>query len=77
MLVMGAGGRHAPRHAGAQPACRSLHHPLFDKKRFALVSRDKFILVIGAQDEKFCATETTKLLAAIGGKQIEIVEDVD
>ena len=54
-----------------------LHHPLLDQKRFALVSRDKFKLVIGAQDEKFCATETKKLLEALGGTHVEIVEDQD
>jgi hypothetical protein len=54
-----------------------LHHPLLDQKRFALVSRDKFMLVIGAQDEKFCATETKKLLEALGGTHVEIVEDQD
>jgi len=37
--------------------------------------RDKFIIVIGANDEKFCATETKQLLASIGGANVEIVED--
>ena len=54
-----------------------LHHPLLGKKRFELVSRDKFYLVIGATDPKFCATETKKLLESIGGVQVEIVEDED
>ncbi len=54
-----------------------LHNPLFAKARFALVSRDKFFLVIGAHDEKFCATETRRLLESIGGMNIEIVEDED
>ena len=52
-----------------------LHHPLLFKKRFESVSRDKFIIVIGANDKKFCATETRNLLAFIGGANIEIVED--
>ena len=52
-----------------------LHHPLLFKKRFESVSRDKFIIVIGANDKKFCATETRNLLASIGGANIEIVED--
>jgi hypothetical protein len=51
------------------------HHPLFQSERFALVSRDKFFLLIGALDEKFSETETRKLLEAIGGAHIEIVAD--
>ena len=52
-----------------------LHHPLLFKKRFEGASRDKFVIVIGANDEKFCATETKNLLASLGGANIEIVED--
>ena len=52
-----------------------LHHPLFGNKRFEGASRDKFIIVIGANDEKFCATETRRLLETIGGANVEIVED--
>ncbi|HEV2696080.1 MAG TPA: DUF3341 domain-containing protein [Verrucomicrobiae bacterium] len=52
-----------------------LHHPLLDHKRFALASRDKFMLVIGAQDEKFNVTTTTQLLESLGGANVEIVED--
>lgn len=52
-----------------------LHHPLLAKKRFELTTRDRFIIVIGANDEKFCATETHKLLESIGGTHVEIVED--
>jgi hypothetical protein len=51
------------------------HHPLFAKKRFELVSRDKFFLVIGSNDPRFSESETRKLLEAIGGGHIEIVED--
>jgi hypothetical protein len=51
------------------------HHPLFEKKRFALVSRDKFFLVIGSNDPKFSETETRKLLEEIGGGHVEMVED--
>jgi Protein of unknown function (DUF3341) len=54
-----------------------LHHPLLDNKRFELATRDKFYLVIGATDPKFCAEETKKLLESIGGVQIQTVEDKD
>ena len=51
-----------------------LHHPLLEKERFALASRDRFFLVIGANDPKFSETETCKLLESIGGTHIELVE---
>jgi hypothetical protein len=51
------------------------HHPLFEGKRFALVSRDKFVLAIGATDPKYSETETRRLLESIGGAHIEIIED--
>ncbi len=54
-----------------------LHHPLFGKKRFELVSRDKFLLVIGAADDKFDVTQTCQWLESIGGMNVEIVEDND
>ena len=53
------------------------HHLLFGKKRFEMVSRDKFFLVIGANDLKFSETETRRLLEEIGGTHIELVEDED
>jgi hypothetical protein len=53
------------------------HHPLFGKKRFELVSRDKFFLVVGANDPKFSETETRKLLEQAGGTHVELVEDED
>jgi hypothetical protein len=51
------------------------HHPLFDGKRFALVSRDKFVLAIGAGDPKYSETETRRLLETVGGTHIEIIKD--
>ena len=54
-----------------------LHHPLLKKARFEMASCDKFILVIGANDDKFSVAETRKLLEQIGGTQISIVEDED
>ncbi len=52
-----------------------LNHPLLKGGRFELVSRDKFMLVIGANDTQFSPVETRKLLESIGGKHIEIVEE--
>lgn len=54
-----------------------LHHPLLGKKRFELVTRDKFVIVIGANDEKFSATDTKQLLESLGGANVETVEDVE
>jgi hypothetical protein len=51
-----------------------LHHPLLQKARFALASRDKFFLVIGANDPKFSETETRRLIESLGGTHIELVE---
>ena len=53
-----------------------LHHPLLKNRRFcAGASHDKFVLVIETADPKFNDQETRKLLAAAGGKHIELVED--
>jgi hypothetical protein len=54
-----------------------LHHPLFANKNFALATRDKFFLAIGATDPKFSETETRRLLQEIGGANITLVEDED
>ena len=52
-----------------------LHHPLLNNARFEQVSRDKFMLVIGANDDKFSTVETRRLLESIGGQHIEVVEE--
>jgi len=54
-----------------------LHHPLLKKARFELVTRDKFIMVIGANDGNFSVTGTRRLLEQIGGSHITVVEDED
>lgn len=54
-----------------------LHHPLLKIPQFESVSRDKFILLIGATDSKFSVTETRALLEQIGGVKITLVEDED
>jgi hypothetical protein len=52
-----------------------LHNPLLAKPRFDLVTRDKFVIVIGANDQKFHPPETRQLLESIGGANIETVEE--
>ena len=54
-----------------------LHHPLLKKARFELATRDKFIMVIGANDGNFSVAGTRRLLEQVGGSQITIVEDED
>ena len=76
MLIMGAAVGALVGMLGLNQLPR-LHHPLLGKKRFELVSRDKFVIVIGANDEKFCAKETRALLESIGSGHIETVEDKD
>jgi hypothetical protein len=74
MMIMGAAFGALLGMFGLNQLPR-LHHPLLFKKRFEGASRDKFIIVIGANDKKFCATETRQLLESIGGAHVEIVED--
>ena len=51
------------------------HHPLFAGRRFELVSRDRFVLLIGSTDPKFSSTATRQLLESLGGAHIETIED--
>ena len=52
-----------------------LHHPLLKHKRFALVTHDRFFLVIECTDPKYAEAETRKLLEAAGSTRIETVEE--
>jgi hypothetical protein len=54
-----------------------LHHPLLAKKRFDLVTRDKFVIVIGANDVKFSDPETRQLLESLGATRTETVEETE
>ncbi len=74
MMIMGAAIGALVGMLGINQLPR-LHHPLLFKKRFELVTRDKFVIVIGASDEKFCASGTRQLLESLGGANVEIVED--
>jgi hypothetical protein len=74
MMIMGAAFGALLGMLGINQLPR-LHHPLLFKKRFESASRDKFIIVVGANDKKFYANETRQLLESLGGANIEIVED--
>ena len=74
MMIMGAAGGALIGMIAFNQFPR-LHHPLLFKKRFEGASRDKFIIVVGAKDEKFCVTQTKALLESLGGAHVDIVED--
>jgi Alternative complex III, ActD subunit len=52
-----------------------LYHPLLKNRRFALVTHDRYFLVIETSDPKYSETETRKLLESLGSKHIELVEE--
>jgi len=51
------------------------HHTLFNAPRFALASRDRFFLCIGAQDPKFDRERTAQFLWTLGAHDVTEVED--
>lgn len=52
------------------------HHPLFNAPRFALASRDRFFLCVGAQDPKFDRVRTAQFLGSLSADGVTEVEDV-
>ncbi len=50
-----------------------LNHPLFDVAGFQLASRDKFFLLIFANDERFEPQATREFLATLGPRRIDLV----
>jgi hypothetical protein len=52
----------------------TLHHPLFNSKRFERVTDDRFFIVIETQDPQFEMTKTQKLLEDTGAVKLEILE---
>jgi len=52
-----------------------LYHPLLKNKRFALVTHDRFFVVIETNDPKFSENETRALLEQAGSRHIELVEE--
>ncbi len=51
------------------------YHPVFNAKRFALASRDRFFLCIEAADQKFDIHQTRTFLERIGAREVTTVED--
>jgi len=51
------------------------HHPLFASSRFARFSDDAFFISIEADDPRFDAVATVRLLQGVGASHVEIVED--
>ena len=54
-----------------------LNHPLFASKQFHRATDDGFFIAIEARDPQFSPNQTRDLLAEIGGKNIELVEEED
>ena len=50
------------------------YHPVFNAPNFALATRDKFFLVIEANDPKFRRAETTRFMKTLGAMGVSDVE---
>ena len=50
------------------------YHPIFNAKRFAMASRDRFFLCIESDDPKFQADETRRFLESLGAREVNDVE---
>ncbi len=50
------------------------YHPLMKKERFLGVSDDRFVIAIEAVDPKFDMDAVSRMLADLGGTNIEVVE---
>lgn len=53
-----------------------LNHPLFSSEQFAKVTDDSFFISIESNDPLFDRKETRALLSSIGGKDIEVIEEL-
>ena len=51
------------------------YHPVFNVRRFALASRNRFFLVIEATDAKFELEETRRFLEALNPREVTTVAD--
>jgi hypothetical protein len=50
------------------------YHPVFNAKRFAMASRDRFFLCIESQDPRFDQTATRRFLESLGPREVSDVE---
>ena len=50
------------------------YHPVFNAPNFALATRDRFFLVIEANDPRFSHAETKQFLNTVGAKNVSDVE---
>ncbi|HEV2704484.1 MAG TPA: DUF3341 domain-containing protein [Pyrinomonadaceae bacterium] len=50
------------------------YHPVFNTPNFALASRDRFFLLIQANDPKFDPAETRTFLQSLGAREVNDVE---
>jgi hypothetical protein len=50
------------------------YHPVFNAPNFALATRDKFFLVIEANDPKFKHSEATEFMKTLGAMEVNDVE---
>jgi len=50
------------------------YHPVFNAPNFALATRDRFFLVIEANDPRFSHDETTQFLTTVGARNVSDVE---
>jgi hypothetical protein len=50
-----------------------LHHPIFNARRFALVSEDRFFLCLRSDDPQFAAARTRAALRRSGARHVETV----
>jgi hypothetical protein len=50
------------------------YHPVFNAPNFALATRDRFFLVIEANDPRFSHDETTQFLNKVGARNVSDVE---
>jgi hypothetical protein len=50
------------------------YHPVFNAPNFALATRDKFFLVIEANDPRFTHNEATQFMKTLGARDVSDVE---